>query len=225
MAHIIDSAAAEKIQGWKVGEKALSDAQYHQEMTVGRLSKNIGGSNRNGTNPEWALGQGMTHDDLVRRLNKIRPGFQTIVLPKKTDKVAFMFDHGDKLVFLTVGERGFAPERSIYDTQDELVEDFSVGTAKNPIQRADVMKQAHWVTDESIPYFKGKWEFEDPTQGLGAKKQTRINNEVKRGWRRVLADILHHGYLSIEEIEREFGADDTYQWQEGTGKAPRVSLY
>ena len=64
--------------------------------------------------------------------------------------------------------------------------------------------------EERVPIENRPGTYWSPVKTLG-----RV--EV-RGWRDVLIKLIHKGYLSLEAVEKEFGAGDRHSWAVLTGK-------
>lgn len=60
-----------------------------------------------------------------------------------------------------------------------------------------------------------EWESDLPA---GMEEISIPGREVIRGWRTVLVMLRHCGYLTPQQIEKEFGADNTAAWAKHMGK-------
>lgn len=68
----------------------------------------------------------------------------------------------------------------------------------------------------------GRWVCLDRSALPGMKKVTLPFGEFKRGRNTVLLRLVKAGHLMVDQVEREFGGDDTPEWKGHTGKGAVV---
>lgn len=220
---IIDSEKAGLLAAEEAPRKQANFESEVQQRNTESLSSKLP-QNAHRVDADKQLGRGMSVEEFELRLTKLNPRLKFIVMPlKKSKKAIYTLGPDGGATFILAYENGFMPERSIHEEVIELVPDYSIGMPGTPaIQRADVEKQATWIPSANAP-LGGEYHFEDKTAGLGWKKITRLGAEKTRGWRTVLIKLMISGYLTLGQIEREFGADNTAEWQGHTGKASIVT--
>jgi hypothetical protein len=215
---IWDAAKQAAISTGAENERVNAQTAAVQYETKERLGKFLL-DEKNVTNSEFQTGRGMLAAEFIKRLKKLDPRFEFFPSPTKPHLGAFGYRQvNGEYEFLVMGMNGFVPEHSVHEVREEFIQDTSIGVdGKPPIQLADVMKQAHWVPKANI--FGGEWEFEDKTQGLGWKKVIMPGKEITRGWRTILLRLIQAGKLTVSAAEKEFGPDNTPNWQFHTGKS------
>jgi hypothetical protein len=107
-------------------------------------------------------------------------------------------------------ERGWTPEHSIMMLVEKEIADVDVLSRRKSISRADLPKSE---------YIRGEGFVFDPTVTRpGFRKIKQVGREVTRGWRTVLIRLLVQGVITLTDVERVFGSDNTPNWAMHTGK-------
>ena len=157
----------------------------------------------NPTNDLKQLGQPFTSLDFERRLKTILPsscifinnpwrsGFRAVVRVTPT---------GQETV--VPYESGFLPEHSVMQLVEKEVPDTEVVARNRSISRADLPK-SEW---------NGKEFTFDEGIRPGYKKIKQLGRELKRGWRTVLIKCLLAKVVTLSDVERVFGTDDSPTW-------------
>ncbi len=153
-------------------------------------------------NAEERMGRPMWPRELETRLQKMNPNFVFEVIDNNpTHKRLSVVDQRGKH-FVAVYENSLMPERSI--------------------PRIRTME----VPDPMFTHVDRKDFSSDPEALKPGWRRVQIPwGESKRGWRTVLVRLIQAGLLSAEETEREFGADQTPEWHQYTGKGEFTSPF
>lgn len=169
------------------------------------------------TNWERQAGRRLKIQDLENRLVKLNKNLQFEVIPEKpTHKRMNILYGGTKERVCVYNNNEYIPEYSIFDWKEEEV----IDTELKHIKRTD-LPQAEWKGLEYDPVtgdVRGEgYRFKGDIPGV--TKVKRPWHELVRGWRTMLAYLVHHGLTSPELVEREFGGSSRVSWAAQMGRS------
>ena len=188
----------ERVSGWARLEEANSVFLYDEE-----------------TDPTFSprrLGRMLTAREFESKLSRILPQAQFIWGPlsdiKKKKILSVPAPDGSQILSM-VYESERMPERSIMSRNLRDVPDFS----QTKLERKDLPKH------EYVPGEGFVWDKSKPLPGM--KRISVPWREDVRGWRAILLGLIKAGFITVAQAEKEFyGADNTPEWKQGTGKGP-----
>ncbi len=187
---------------------ALAEKQRHEALQyVADQTKYAVYLNDATDNPsiwERQLGHPYTSVDFEARLRKLNPNLIFEHHPYKPDKKCLYHVNRLGKHFICAYENGYAPEHSVMRTRTE-----EVWTGQTHIIKKDLPK------GEFVP---GKGFIWDSRVTPGFKEVEVPWGEAIRGWRTVLIKLVGNLIVTVSEVERVFGADDTAEWKKHTGK-------
>ena len=147
------------------------------------------------TNEQARLGRPLMPIDLEQRLSRLNSDLvYEVIEANPTHKRLSVMRNGEK-VFVAVYENSLMPERSIMRSRVVEVPDPKV----THIDRADMPKHEGDLRP-------------------GWRRIEIPGGEKVRGWRAVLVRLIQQGIISLTQAEDAFGADNTPEWAQHTGK-------
>lgn len=147
------------------------------------------------TNVQERLGHAMFPAELERRLAKLNPNLAFEVIPHNVTHRRISIIDGRGKTPLTVFPNSLIPERSIMSYKEVEAPDPEI----THLDRKD------------MPRHEGELR-------PGWRKVQIPWREMKRGWRTVLLRLMEEKVLTLTQVENEFGADQTPEWSQHTGK-------
>ncbi len=191
------------------------------------------------------IGRPMSHNQLEAKLKKLAPDLMFIWgdIHGYAKKMARTLPDGtvqDLMIYNT----GILPERSIWRSEIKYLPDpdYKPGKGDNnkfyewvprpQSETADLFrdlgvdyafddKPVAWNADgHKQPYggLYGKWALKDPgVRGPGWKRHVEPLGEKRRGWRTVLVRLVGEGVLTVSQVVKEFGNDNTPEWKQHMG--------
>lgn len=180
--------------------------------------------NTSPANVERQMGQKMPLAEFEKKLQQLDPAFHFEVVPGNTSKKYLWHSRpGGRLKVCLYENSPMLTEYSLFSTKDEEMIDPTV----NHISRKDLPK-ATWAGLEYDPEtgdVRGEgYRFESDIRP-GMVKVSRPWNEIVRGWRTVLAQIVQTGLASPERVERLFGASPRRTWAAKMGKTEQKTFF
>lgn len=147
------------------------------------------------SNAEERLGKPLMPAEFERRLSKLNSNLFFEVIPENTThKRLSVLDQRGKH-FVCVYPNSLIPERSIAKLREME------------------------VPDPTFTHLDRKDMPSDPTaMKPGWRKVVIPWGEAKRGWRTVLVRLIQTGLITPLQAEEEFGADQTPEWAQYTGR-------
>ncbi len=144
------------------------------------------------------LGAPMFPAEFERRLKRLNANlFFEVIAENPTHKRMSTLDQRGRHV-VCVYENSLMPERSIPRIRTMEVPDVNWDHSKT--KRIDF----NFADEEAL---KPGW-----------RKISIPWGESKRGWRTVLVRLIQAGLITVTQAETEFGADETPEWRQHTGK-------
>lgn len=168
-------------------------------------------------NWERQAGKRLSITELENRLQKLNPNLHFEVIPQNpTHKRMNILYGGVKEKICVYNNKDYIPEFSIFDWKEEEL----VDTELRNVDRKD-LPEMQWkgaeVNSETGEVRGEGFQFKGDIPGV--TKVKRPWHELVRGWRTMLAYLVHHGLTSPELVEREFGSCERISWATQMGRA------
>lgn len=156
----------------------------------------------------------LSEAEFEARLLRLNPNFRFFRGKLDNSKKYIGLETPGGLEYITCYPACFIPEHSLLRIVEEDVRDYTVGNPHLPgsprIDAGAVREAAEKSRKSGAPV--------ERTQAMGWKKIRRVDEEISRGWRTVLLQLLIRGVVSLTDVEREFPETPDKNWQEKVGR-------
>lgn len=218
---IVDEVTAAR-HNWRKASESTREkvARYVEQMT--EFAKFTDDPATSPLNSARKLGRTMTAQQLETKLSKLNPKLRFRYVGVTNTKKAVCIERQDgTLEELMLYPATILPERSMWKGKEEIYPD----PQQNHVEKLN-QDDMEWVPlpgyESRYPKW-GTWRMKDPTKlKPGWLRKLVPTGEAVRGWRTVLVKLIACGALTPEQVERNFGSDDTPEWKQHTGKGPQV---
>lgn len=220
---ILDEAAQERLKT-QLAREEERERQRQWAMAELQDCRVVLDPNTSPANVERQMGKRMSLEEFERKVQQLDPAFHFEVVPGNTTKKYLWHSRPDGRAKICLYENSpMLSEYSLFSTKEEELVDPNI----RHISRADLPK-ATWAGLEYDPDtgdVRGEgYRFESDIRP-GLVKISRPWNEIVRGWRTVLAQIVQAGLASPERVERLFGASPRRTWAAKMGKTEQKMFF
>lgn len=226
-----------KTEDTQIRHTALNEAEAHREQVKNFVLEELKDSvflkdeDVNPTNAEKQLGAALKAEEVERRLKLLCPKLHFDVIVDingiKTGKkmMEFLLPDGNKQKVM-VYEDGLIPEHSVMQTViKETLDPSVVGGSGFHIDRKDLTKheiRPHEFDTEGRLTRMGDVTWDDTVPQVGMQRTELPWVEKIRGWRTMLAILIHAKYITIAQAEAQFGVSSRRSWAESTGRRTKT---